>query len=70
MLQAGKLVTQLNDQLVKVQPEHLYHAVRNPKTSVAAAIRQLRSVRAIDENSYRQLKKQLPYVTCGIFHPP
>ena len=70
MLQAGKSVTQLNDPLVKVQPEYLYHAVKNPKPDVAAAIRQLRAVRTIDENRYRQLKKQLPYVTCGIFNPP
>ncbi len=70
MLQAGKLITQINDPLVKIQPEYLYHAVKNPKPEVAAAIRQLRLVHSIDENRYRQMKKQLPYVTCGIFNPP
>lgn len=70
MLQAGKQITQPNDPLVKIQPEYLYHAIKQPKADVEAAIRQLRLVRTIDENRYRQLKKQLPYVTCGIFNPP
>lgn len=70
MLQAGKSITQINDPLVKIQPEQLYYAVKNPKPEILAAIRQLRMVRAIDENRYRQLKKQLPYITCGIFNPP
>jgi len=70
MIQAGKSITQINDPLVKIQPDQLYHAVKNPKPEVLAAIRQLRMVRTIDENRYRQLKKQLPYVTCGIFNPP
>jgi len=70
MLQAGKLITQINDPLVKVQPEYLYHAVKKPKPEIAAVIRQLRMVRTIDENRYRNMKKQLPYVTCGIFNPP
>jgi len=70
MLQAGKSITQVNDPLVKIQPEYLYHAVKNPKPDIVATIRQLRLVQTIDENRYRQLKKQLPYVTCGIFNPP
>jgi hypothetical protein len=70
MLQAGRQITQPNDPLIKIQPEYLYHAVKQPKADVEAAIRQLRLVRTIDENRYRQLKKQLPYITCGIFNPP
>jgi hypothetical protein len=70
MLQAGKNITQANDPLVKIQPDYLYHAVRNPKPEIIACIRQLRLVHSIDENRYRQLKKQLPYVVCGIFNPP
>lgn len=70
MLQAGKNITQINDPLTKIQPEYLYHAVKSPKPAVEAAIRQLRLVHSIDKNRYRQLKKQLPYVTCGIFNPP
>ena len=51
MLQAGKLVTQINDPLTKVQPDYLYHAVRNPKAAIASQIRQLRIVRDIDANA-------------------
>ncbi|WP_372775246.1 CRISPR-associated primase-polymerase type B [Mangrovibacterium sp.] len=70
MLQAGKSITQANDPMVKVQPDYLYHAVCHPKPAIEAAIRQLRNVRHLDQNSYRSLKKQLPYVTCGVFNPP
>jgi len=70
MLMAGKQITQINDPLTKIQPEYLYHAIRNPKPAHESAIRQLRQVKALDENRYRQLKKQLPYVVCGIFNPP
>lgn len=70
MLQAGKNITQINDPLIKIQPEYLYHSVKNPKPEIAATIRQLRLVHSIDENRYRQLKKQLPYIVCGIFNPP
>ena len=70
MLMAGKQITQVNDPLTKIQPDYLYHAIRNPKPQHESAIRQLRQVRALDENRYRQLKKQLPYVVCGIFNPP
>ena len=70
MLQAGKLITQINDPLLKIRPEYLYHAVKSPKPDIEAMIRQLRLVKTIDENRYRALKKQLPYVTCGIFNPP
>jgi hypothetical protein len=70
MLQAGKSVTQKDDLLRKVQPEYLYRAVVNPKPEIAAAIRQLRLLRTIDSKQYAFRKRQLPYVTCGIFNPP
>lgn len=70
MLQAGKSVTQKDDLLKKVQPDYLFHAVVNPKPEIAAAIRQLRLLRTIDPKQYAFRKRQLPYVTCGIFNPP
>jgi len=69
MLQAGKLITQNNDPLVKIHSEYFYNAVKNPKPKIITAIRQLRVVKTIDEKKYRNLKKRLPYVTCGIFNP-
>lgn len=70
MLQAGKCIYQTNDPLVKVTPEYLFHAVKNPKPEVASAIRQLRLVKNIDTKRYQVLKRNLPYVVTGIFHPP
>lgn len=67
---AGKCIYQRDDQLVKVQPEQLWHAIRNPKPQVESTIRQLRSLREIDPKAYQALKKELPYVVAGVFHPP
>lgn len=69
MLQAGKCIYQPNDPLVKIKPEYLYHAVKNPKPEVESAIRQLRLVKNIDTKRYQVLKRDLPYVVTGIFHP-
>lgn len=69
MLMAGKCVYQRDDQMVKVQPEQLWHAIRNPKPQVESIIRQLRTLREIDQKAYQTLKKELPYVVAGIFHP-
>lgn len=70
MLQAGKNITQKNDPLKKITPEYLFHAVKNPPAEVASTIRQLRLLRNIDLQRYRELKRGLPYVVTGIFHPP
>lgn len=70
MLQAGKCIYKSNDQLSKVTPDYLYHAVTKPKPEVMSAIRQLRLVKNIDIKRYQLLKRDLPYVVTGIFHPP
>ncbi len=70
MLQAGKNILQADDPLVKVQVDYLYHSVRFPKPEVAMAIRQLRLVKTLDAKRYSVLKRNLPYVVCGIFNPP
>jgi len=69
MLMAGKNITQAGDPLVKVTPEYLYHAVKNPKPELENAIRQLRLVKNIDEKRYQALKRDLPYMVTGIFYP-
>lgn len=70
MLMAGKCVYQTGDPLVKVTPEYLYHAVKNPKPELESAIRQLRMVKNIDEKRYQMLKRDLPYVVASVFYPP
>lgn len=70
MILFGKNITSTDDPLVKVPVEKIYHALRNPKSETTAHIRQLRIVRNIDKKRYSQLKRQLPYMVCGIFSPP
>ena len=69
MLQLGLRITQAGDPLQVLSVEHLYNGLRNPKPDFRDLIDQLRAVRTLDEQHYRNLKKQLPYFVCGIFHP-
>lgn len=70
MLQFGKSITTPADPLQPLTVERLYHALKNPRQEFRDKIEQLRMVRSLDDNKYRELKKQLPYFVCGIFHPP
>lgn len=70
MILAGKSVTTANDRLQKVSIDYLYNALKKPKASIVAQIGQLRKIKQLDANLYRDLKKQLPYLVCGIFNPP
>lgn len=70
MILFGKNIISTNDPLVKVPVMNIYHALRNPKPETQAQIRQLRLVRALDYKRYSALKRQLPYIVCGIFNPP
>lgn len=47
----------------------MFRRIRQPKGGFQDRIRQLRAVRAMDEKQYRELKKELPYFVCGLFHP-
>jgi len=70
MIQAGKNITNTGDPLMKIKVEYLFHKLIQPDAEIAARIRQLRIVRELDPKQYSLLKKQLPYVVCGIFNPP
>lgn len=70
MILLGKNITLVNDQLVKFPVLKIYHALRNPNSDTQSKIRQLRIVRALDIKRYNSLKRQLPYIVCGIFSPP
>ncbi len=70
MLQFGKNITAPADPLHPLSVETYYRALVNPKQQFADYIAQLRAVKSIDEKRYRELKKQLPYLVCGLFHPP
>lgn len=69
MIQAGKNIAISGDELHKIQVEYLYHAIRNPNIEIQNKIRQLRIIRNLNPKQYSFLKRQLPYVVCGIFNP-
>ncbi len=70
MILFGKNITSTADMLAKVPIDNIYHALRNPKAETVSQIRNLRLVRSIDYKRYSALKRQLPYIVCGIFSPP
>ena len=70
MILFGHNITSPNDALTKVSVANIYLALRNPKSETLVQIRQLRLVRSIDHKRYGVLKKQLPYMVCGMFSPP
>ncbi|MCI7069910.1 MAG: CRISPR-associated primase-polymerase type B [Bacteroides pyogenes] len=69
MIQVGKNITSLGEQLQKVSIDYLFHAIRKPQIEIENKIKQLRIVRNIDHTQYNLLKKQLPYFVCGLFNP-
>lgn len=69
MLQWGLHITQSGDPLHKIAVEEMYRRIQKPKAAFQGRIQQLRAVRAMDEKQYRELKKELPYFVCGLFHP-
>ncbi|GIV35231.1 MAG: hypothetical protein KatS3mg031_2766 [Chitinophagales bacterium] len=66
----GTQITQPADPLRKIRVEELIQQTAHPKTGFHEFILQLRALRSIDPQRYRQQKTRLPYFTCGHFHPP
>lgn len=69
MISTGENITSGADMLRKVTVKYVYDALRNPRPQLLSAIRQLRIVREIDGKQYSLLKRQLPYLVCGMFNP-
>lgn len=70
MLMFGNNIQSPADPLRKVQEEYFFHSLVHPKPRILSAIQQLRIVYSLDTKRYAQLKRQLPYIVCGIFNPP
>lgn len=58
------------DQLETITLEQLAEAIALPLYDLAQKTSNLRRVGGIDKKAYQALKKDLPYITCGIFNPP
>lgn len=69
-MMTGTDITSPADKLVKVTEEHIYNSLVSPKPHIANLISQLRTVYTIDLKRYAAIKKQLPYIVCGMFNPP
>ncbi len=70
MLFFGKNITTPGDPLQPIALDQLFRVLTQPKPEFSDRIQQLRNLKALDVNAYRQQKKTLPYLVCGKFHPP
>lgn len=70
MLQIGKSITSANDPLKIISVEDFYKMISCPSPELISKMHQLRILSTIDFKKYQDMKKMLPYITCGIFSPP
>ena len=70
MLSFGKHITQKDDLLTPIEVQQLYNAIKQPDEATLSQINRLRLVQTIDKKQYGVMKRELPYVVCGIFNPP
>jgi len=70
-LQFGINITSVSPvKLESMELTELIQVVKEPLYDLDKKTEQLRRVGGIDQKAYQNLKKELPYVTCGIFNPP
>jgi hypothetical protein len=69
MLLLGLNITSPGDKLQPISIERFFQGIQDSKQTFKDQISQLRSIATMDINKYRDLKKKLPYVVCGMFHP-
>ncbi|TXF87983.1 hypothetical protein FUA23_16620 [Neolewinella aurantiaca] len=68
-LMLGRKLTAPSDPLERVHVERIFQGLTRPKPAFRDMISRLRTIASVDTAKYRQLKKTLPYIVCGIFHP-
>jgi hypothetical protein len=68
-LMLGRKLTAPSDPLERVGIERVFQGLIHPKPAFRDLISRLRTVASVDVSMYRQLKKTLPYIVCGLFHP-
>ena len=70
LISFGRLITSPADTLEKVPITRVLKALKEPKPDIASRVRTLRVIYNLDKKRYGEIKRQLPYVVCGIFNPP
>jgi|AntRauTorckE5430_2_1112549.scaffolds.fasta_scaffold00369_2 hypothetical protein len=68
-LMLGRKLTAPSDPLERIGIERVFQGLTHPKAAFRDLIARLRTVASVDVSMYRQLKKTLPYIVCGLFHP-
>jgi hypothetical protein len=65
----GRKLTAPSDPLERIGIDRVFRGLTHPKPAFRDLIDRLRTVASVDVAKYRQLKKTLPYIVCGLFHP-
>ena len=65
----GRRLTAPADPLQAVALDRIYRGIAHPKPPFRDRIEQLRAIAGVDPGRYRELKKGLPYLVCGLFKP-
>lgn len=68
-LMIGRQLTAPSDPLERITVARVFQGLTRPKPAFQDLISRLRTVASVDLAQYRQLKKGLPYLVCGLFHP-
>ena len=68
-LMFGRQITAPADPLHRIDVGRVHRGITAPKPDFRRHIERLRTVASVDVSQYRQLKKTLPYLVCGSFHP-
>lgn len=68
-LMLGRKLTAPSDPLERISLDRVFQGLTQPKPAFRDLIARLRTVASVDASMYRELKKTLPYIVCGLFHP-
>lgn len=70
MISIGYHIKHAADPLLPISLENLAKKISKPDQKFIGFIDQLRSVMALDQSKYREMKTRLPYVVAASFQPP
>ena len=70
MISIGKNIRSSMDSLEKSELKSVYDKIWMPDSDLQPLVAQLRKMRQLDVSRYKECKKELPYIVCGIFNPP
>ncbi|MDY6373339.1 MAG: CRISPR-associated primase-polymerase type B [Bacteroidales bacterium] len=69
MLSFAQNITDITEQLQIINVDQVHGKIKYADENLKQLIRQLRVMKQVDANAYRNQKKRLPYIVCGRFNP-